>query len=146
MRPERRKPLAEVESVRAVEFAGLEGDHRMNRNSNPEGKRHLTLFQWEHLSAIASYLGRERIEPGLLRRNPGVSGVNLLSLTGKKFFAGEVLVEGTGLCHPCSRMEEIFGEGGYNALRGHGGITARILNRGEIRIGDGISLPDRAFP
>lgn len=140
VRPVRREPLVEVPSVDAVESLGLEGDHRMSRKPDPKGKRHVTLFQWEHLPAIASFLGKDAISPSALRRNIGVSGINLLALNGKKFRIGTVEMEGTGLCHPCSRMEEIFGEGGYQAVRGHGGITARILCDGSFSVGDAVSL------
>ncbi|MEX8549076.1 MAG: MOSC domain-containing protein [Mucilaginibacter sp.] len=78
----------------------------------------------------------KEVLPEMLRRNLVIQGINLLALKDKTFWVGEVLLEYTGECHPCSRMEEILGEGGYNAVRGHGGITARILNGGTINLGD----------
>ena len=65
-----------------------------------------------------------------------VSGINLLALKEREFKIGSAILKMTGLCHPCSRMEETFGEGGYNAVRGHGGITARIIKPGIIKLLD----------
>lgn len=116
---------------------GLDGDrYRSARN----GARQVTLIQAEHLAAIAGYLQRDAVDPGLLRRNIVVQGINLHALKGRRFRVGRALLEYSGECHPCSRMEELLGTGGYNAVRGHGGITARILEGGLIEVGDEISV------
>ncbi|MEX2430448.1 MAG: MOSC domain-containing protein [Dehalococcoidia bacterium] len=133
LRPARREPMVPVEAATAEPGNGLIGDRY---RSSREGPRQVTLVQAEHLAAIASYLGRDSIEPTLLRRNVVTQGINLLSLKHRQFTLGTAVLEYTGECHPCSRMEENLGTGGYNAVRGHGGITARVLAAGEIRIGD----------
>ncbi len=133
VRPERKAPLDAVEQVRAVAEHGLEGDHRLNRRG---GKRQVTLIQREHVELVASFLGFDEVDPSLLRRNIVVSGINLLALRTARFRVGEAVFEGTDYCHPCSRMEAALGHGGYNAMRGHGGITARIVQDGTIRLGD----------
>lgn len=137
VRPARREPVVVVDSVEAREGHGLTGDRFRGGASS---KRQVTLIQAEHLPVIAQLFGRDRIDASLLRRNILVSGINLLSLNGAQFSIGDVLMEGTGPCHPCSRMEETFGPGGYSAVRGHGGITARVLTGGVIRVGDRVSF------
>ncbi len=135
VREKKRQPLIELQSVKAVVGGGLEGDRYAGRS----GKREVTLIQAEHIVAVASMLHKDSVDPQLLRRNIVVSGVNLLALKGKRFRIGEAVLEMTGLCHPCSRMEENLGAGGYNAMRGHGGINARVLESGIIRLGDKVA-------
>ena len=134
IRPRRRDEVVEVERAQLSE-TGLKGDHYVSG-----GKRSLTLIQHEHLAAIASLMNLPNVHPSSLRRNLVVSGINLIGLKNREFCIGSVLVRGTGICAPCSRMEESLGYGGYSAMRGHGGITAQILNPGTITIGDAISL------
>lgn len=96
----------------------------------------MTLIAAEDLGAIAAFLGLDTVSPALLRRNFVTSGINLGALKGQRFRIGTALLEGSGECAPCSRMEEAFGPGGYNAVRGRGGITARVVEGGTARIGD----------
>ena len=72
----------------------------------------------------------------MLRRNLAVTGINVLALKDQFFEIGSTLLQGTGLCAPCSRMEELLGPGGYNAMRGHGGITARVVRGGWVAVDD----------
>jgi MOSC domain-containing protein YiiM len=132
LRPGRRQPLRPVTHADLDPDRGLIGDHSHSRT------RQVTLMQVEHLAAIAAYLHRPPIEPALLRRNILVQGINLLALKDRTFRLGSALLQATGACHPCSRMEDLLGCGGYNAVRGHGGITARILGAGVVRLGDSL--------
>lgn len=132
VRPARRAPLRVLDAAEITE-AGIDGDHR-----GRPGKRAVTLIQAEHLPAIAAMLRRERIDPALLRRNFVVSGINLMALRKRAFSIGTTVLCGTGPCAPCSRMEEALGPGGYNAVRGHGGITAEVLAPGRIAVHDQI--------
>lgn len=147
VRPERRRPMQAVEEAQLDPAYGLAGDHYQSRASQ---LRQVTSIQSEHLAAIASYVGMDRIDPERLRRNIVVSGLNLLALRGRHFRLGSAILLGTGPCHPCSRMEEILGIGGYNAVRGHGGITARVIDGGTVRPGDAIqridAMPDGKIP
>jgi len=136
VRPERRAPVKARERVDADTAQGLVGD----RYAGSGGKRQVTLIQWEHLAVIAGVLGLETVDPALLRRNVAVSGINLLALKGKRFEIGGAVLEHTGACDPCSFMEETFGPGGYNAVRGHGGITARVVRSGPIALGDPVRV------
>ena len=141
LRPGRRAPLHSMNHVEVIADHGLAGDHKAQRAG---GKRQVTLIQREHLATVAQLLKRAAIDPALLRRNLLVSGLNLLALRGERFRIGAVLFEGTGPCEPCSRMEEVLGAGGYNAMRGHGGITARVLAGGVIAVGDALTFAPMA--
>jgi MOSC domain-containing protein YiiM len=139
LRPGYREPPVAVQEARVEAGRGLERDRAFEA---PRDKRQVTLVQAEHLPVIAALVGLEAVKPEQLRRNLLVSGINLQALKRSRFRIGGVLFEGTGDCHPCSRMEENLGRGGYLAVRGHGGICARVLEGGVIRVGDAL-VPDR---
>jgi MOSC domain-containing protein YiiM len=141
VRPGRREPLRSLSSANLAAASGIEGDHY---RTTRDGARQVTLIAAEDIAAIASFLGEREIPFGRLRRNLVTRGINLSALKGRRFRVGAALLEATGECAPCSRMEQEFGTGGYNAVRGHGGITARILEGGAIRVGDIVSPRDDA--
>lgn len=134
IRPERRTTPEVHYELEAIADIGLAGDHYASKG----GKRQVTFIMQEHLKVVESILSLHEIDPLLTRRNIITSGINLLALKGMQFQIGEAIFEHTGECHPCSRMEENFGKGGYNAMRSHGGITAKIIKSGMIREGDQI--------
>lgn len=136
IRPGRRETIQVVNETEITE-TGLQGD----RFNGPAGAtRTVTLVQKEHLAVVASILQKDSIDPVDLRRNIVVSGINLMALKDSHFRIGEAVFFGTGNCPPCSRMEENLGSGGYNAMRGHGGITARVVTCGRIKIGDQVTF------
>ena len=132
IRAARREPVTVLDQVEAFSGFGLAGDRYASQSN---GKRQVTLVQSEHLEAVAKILGKSEVRADSVRRNLLVSGINLLALRNRQFRIGAVLLDGSGPCEPCSRMEEVLGVGGYNAMRGHGGITARILEGGVIKVG-----------
>jgi MOSC domain-containing protein YiiM len=147
LRPARGAPMRAVDAVQALPSRGLEGDRSAAREpASPNGgKRQVSLIQAEHLPAIASLAGLAEVEASRLRRNLVVRGLNLLA--ARSLFKDRALVlhigdevafEISGPCEPCSLMEAALGAGGYNAMRGHGGVTARVLQGGRLRIGDAV--------
>lgn len=141
LRPERRADMVIVEQAE-ITPDGLAGDHT-SKGRDVSGKRGVTLIQAEHLAVIGAFLRQGAVNPSLLRRNLVISGTNLLSLKGRTVRLGTSVLTITGPCAPCSRMEEVLGQGGYSAVRGHGGVTARIIEPGTIVLGDTLEvLPD----
>lgn len=130
--------LVSVEEATLVAERGIQGDHKVTGRAGT--KRQVTLIQQEHLTAVAGMLHRDEVSPGQTRRNIVVSGINLLALKGKQFRIGQALLEFSGPCEPCSRMEQNLGPGGFNAMRGHGGITAKVIEGGTIRVRDAVSF------
>ena len=146
LRPGGDRPAVSVPCALALADRGLEGDRSAARPpSRPGGgKRQLTLIQAEHLPLIRAWTGCA-VDATQLRRNLVVSGVNLLAQRSpyadqplQVRIGRDVVLAITGPCDPCSKMEALLGPGGYNAMRGHGGTTARVIHGGLISVGDAV--------
>lgn len=146
LRPARGAPCISTQQAEAVAKKGLVGDRTHSTpSSNPLGSnRQITLIQAEHIAVISALTGKP-VDAAKLKRNLVVAGINLLA--AKTLFKdqpmqltiGDVVLQITGLCEPCSKMEITLGHGGYNAMRGHGGITAKIIKGGVLKINDKIT-------
>ena len=129
----RRKELQTPDFVDVMAGRGIVGEHHSGKVERPH--RHVTLIQYEHFDVIARLLGRTEIDPGLLRRNIVVSGINLAALRLAEFSVGNVVLQGTGDCAPCALMDQTLGPGGYAAMVSHGGITATVESSGGQKCG-----------
>lgn len=139
LRPERKAEMKIVDTVQALEGLGLEGDHRTEKT--PGSARQVTIISEEFIQQTAHFLNlKNDIDPQLLRRNLVVKNMNLNALRYQKFQIGGAIFEATALCHPCVRMEHALGKGGLAAMLGHGGLCCKVLQTGQISIGDSVSL------
>lgn len=137
VRESRGKPVAVLNNVQANVGIGLQGD---KAGARPGGKRQVTFIQAEYLPLVQTFLSKPELSFADLRRNIAISGVNLNALKDQIIQVGAARFEVTGFCHPCKRLEENLGHGTFNALRGHGGITAKVIEDGEISIGDTLQV------
>ena len=134
-------PARRIEATLALAGVGLADDRLGQRGEAELSTRQVTLIQHEHLAVIAQLARVAQVDPVGLRRNLVVSGINLLALKNARLQVGGALLELVGPCQPCSRMEEAIGAGGYAAMRGHGGMTARVVSGGPRRVGDRVAVP-----
>ena len=157
VRGDSRAPARSVEATRALAGIGLADDRLGARGEAELSTRQVTLIQHEHLPVIAQLARVAAVDPLGLRRNLVISGLNLAALKNRRLRVfdeafsevsdkvidpaqPQALLEIVGPCHPCSRMEETIGPGGYLAMRGHGGMTARVLGSGWIRVGARVTV------
>lgn len=151
LRPARKKQMHEVEHVQAIKGLGLDGDRRCRGSLG--SARQVTIISEEYIAQIEYFMSLSRksgqgdifgdypaITPAMLRRNLVVSGINLTAIRHQRLRIGDVELETTALCDPCSRMEEALGEGGFAAMIGHGGLCAKIVRGGTIRLGNSVEL------
>jgi MOSC domain-containing protein YiiM len=143
-----RAASAAMESLAAVEAVageGLAGDRYLERTGfysprpTDPGAREVTLFEAESLDWLRSEHGIE-LSPNEHRRNLTTRGVRLDDLLGRYFRVGDVLLEGVKDCPPCDHLQSLVGKPVLNPLVNRGGLRARVVEGGTIRVGDAIDV------
>lgn len=109
LRPARREPAIVVDAALAIAGRGLEGDRASQRAHRT---RQITLIDAAVIERVGRQLGLGTIGPAILRRNLVVRGLDLDTARGRGLRGRDALLEVTGPCDPCARMEEVLGEGG----------------------------------
>jgi MOSC domain-containing protein YiiM len=134
-------PMHELSAVQAVAGSGLVGDRYSAgegfysaRPTDP-GAREVTLFDADVLDWLKSEHSIE-LSAGEHRRNLTTRGVPLHELLGERFHIGEVVLEGVMDCPPCDHLEGLVRKPLLQPLASRGGLRARILIGGTIRVGD----------
>ncbi len=138
--PKAGAPMQAIEAAHAVPGQGLEGDRYFEARGSfsrwPGPHRDVTLIAEEALAEMARETGTT-LAAEASRRNVLVRGVPLNDLIKQRFSVGEVVMEGIRLCQPCKYLARIAGEPGVlPGLVNRGGLRARILSEGVIRVGD----------
>ncbi|RKX34796.1 MAG: molybdenum cofactor biosysynthesis protein [Verrucomicrobia bacterium] len=132
-RPPGETPLEDLDAARCIAGKGLSGDRYAGREEGH--KRQATFFDLEVHRDLCRRFPEAAVGPDVYRRNVVIEGVDLNSLIGKQFRLGEVLFEGVEECRPCYWMDSAFGPGAEEALKGKGGLRARILEGGTLQKG-----------
>lgn len=138
-------PTEALDRVRVAPGCGLEGD----RNYRPDGvdapdyraKNEATFIEMEALEALERDYGIP-LSPGESRRNLVTRGIPLNHLVGKRFRVGPALFEGIELCEPCAHLEKLTRKGVRKGLVHRGGLRARIVEGGEVSVGDAVEAAD----
>jgi len=138
--PRRGAPMQRLEDVYAIAGEGLAGDRYAEAANRHSPDCQLTLIQSEHIHDFGMQAG-VAFTADMPRRNIVTAGVSLNELCGRRFRVGESVMEGLGLCEPCKLFAKRTHRAVLKFFVGKGGLRARIITSGRIRVGDAIS-PD----
>jgi MOSC domain-containing protein YiiM len=145
------EPMQALQCATAIAGSGLDGDRYRNgigfysQVPTDPGGRELTLIAEEALAEVTTETGIQ-IPLHEHRRNITTRGIDVDALLGKQFRIGDVICEGVRACPPCNHLDELTRKPLLKPLARRGGLRARIVTGGEVRIGDRIEqLPADAM-
>ena len=127
-----KNPLLEVAEIECVAGRGVRGDRFFDHKVDYKGQ--ITFVAVEVFEGICRTLGVGGRSPGVTRRNVITEGLDLNDLVGKRFTLQGVEFEGICECKPCYWMDQAIAPGGEKAMHGCGGLRAKILTDGNLRV------------
>ena len=130
-KPPGENPVVEVDEVECVAGSGLRGDRFFDYKEDYKGQ--ITFFAMETHRMVCEKFGIEDKGPENYRRNAVTEGLDLNSLIGEEFEVQGVRFLGTEEAKPCFWMDQAMADGVEEALRGNGGLRAKILTDGVLK-------------
>ena len=130
--------IEEVNSIEVIANKGIVGDRHFREFNDPFSQ--FTLIESENIDYFNLKYGLN-IPYVNFRRNVITKGIRLNELVGKKFFVGDIELEGIDLCRPCNHLNEILNQ--ENILKEFlrkGGLRCQILSSAKIKVGDIIQV------
>ena len=143
------QPMRAVSSVEGAAGRGLIGDRHCRPLDAPPSSEadlhNISLVEAEVLASLRTEHGIE-LDGAETRRNLVTRGVRLHELIGRPFRIGGLLCEGVEVCQPCVHVQQKVGKPILRPLAHRGGLRARILVSGVVRIGDTVEPVEAAAP
>jgi MOSC domain-containing protein YiiM len=124
--------LVEVEEIECVAGRGIRGDRFFDYRENYKGQ--ITFFAMETFDTLRRELILPEARPAATRRNVITRGVDVEALVGAEFEVQGVRFAGIEECRPCYWMDGALAPGAEAWMKGRGGLRARILTDGFLRI------------
>ncbi|HEV2692740.1 MAG TPA: MOSC domain-containing protein [Verrucomicrobiae bacterium] len=125
-------PTVEVLEIECVSGRGIKGDRFFDHKKDYNGQ--VTFFSEEIFEAMCADLKLSGKSPGESRRNIVVAGIDLNSLVGQEFEIQNVKFRGMAECSPCHWMDRAFAPGAKQFLQNRGGLRAKVLTDGTLRV------------
>lgn len=126
-------PMREADAIECVAGRGIRGDRFFDFKKDFKGQ--ITFFSMEVYEDMCAKFGVSDLPPSVFRRNVLVRGADLNSFIGHEFEIQGVRFLGTQEAAPCHWMNRVVAEGAEEALRGNGGLRAKILTDGVLQRG-----------
>lgn len=126
-------PMLEVPEMKLVAGQGIEGDRFFGYKEDYKGQ--VTFFAEELYQMLCARFQVWDRPSSVFRRNLITQGQDLNALIGREFEIQGVRFLGTAECSPCHWMDQAFHPGTEEALKDNGGLRAKILTDGVLRVG-----------
>jgi MOSC domain-containing protein YiiM len=133
----RRLPMQPKDAVDLEAGKGIVGDRYHGTRH-----RHVTVQSRESLDEAAQVFGAD-VPTQLTRRNLTISHGVVPREPGARLTIGDVVLEAVRVAAPCKLLDDTIGQGAQEALRRRAGTVFRVLEGGEIRLGDPVDVTDQ---